>query len=78
MSGQKEDLPTRFVEQLLGHGGSYIGILSLRQSNSGHGGSYTDIFAWDRVGSIYGGNNDITSSSTSITPCHIEGVCNCM
>ena len=42
----------------------------------GYGGSYTDIFAWDRLGSIYGGNNDITTSSTLITPCHIEGVCN--
>ena len=45
---------------------------------SRHWGSYTDVFTWDRVGSIYSGNNDITSSSTSITPCHIEEVCNCI
>ena len=63
MSEQKKDLPNRFVEQLLGHGGSYTDVF----------------FHWDRVGTIYDGNNDdITSSSTSITPCQIEGVCNCM
>ena len=60
---RKKDFLNRLVEQLLGYGGSF-----------------TDAFAWDRVGSIYGQNNDITSSSTStsITPCHIEGVCKCM
>ena len=46
MSKQKKDLPNRFVQQLVRHGGSY-----------------TDVFSWDRVGSIYGGNDDITFSS---------------